>query len=389
MVDYNREGMFKNTIKKAVRYYFMNKRRTAYMNLYKKTYKENKTFDLQRKLPEDIERKWLDKYKNYDKNVSVESLRIYSNYLKEEDYNYIIPYETFSLYISPILSPVKLAHFYNDKNNLNLMLDKEYLAPTVFRRIDGVYKDADYRIVNFDNDNSLYAFLDKKGITRLIIKPSRATFGGFGISKIFKSEGTWYVNAKQKLTLDFIETFSENFIVQECILQSAFTKQFNKSSVNTLRMFTYKSVVNDEIDVLCLLLRIGKSGNVADNIALGGQCVKILEDGKLYNEYFDNYGNITDRFNNIDLKNNNFVLPNYENIISFGKIVASKFPYHNALALDIALDENNTPRLVEINFDALSIEMLYFAHIPLFGKYTDEVLQYSSKYTNTFVSLSF
>lgn len=59
MVDYNREGMFKNTIKKAVRYYFMNKRRTAYMNLYKKTYKENKTFDLQRKLPEDIERKYL------------------------------------------------------------------------------------------------------------------------------------------------------------------------------------------------------------------------------------------------------------------------------------------------------------------------------------------
>lgn len=381
--------MLKKNIKNIIRYYFMNKGRRAYMGLYKKTYKENRTFDLQRKLSESVEKRWLNKYRNYDKKVSIQSLRIYSNYLKEEDYSYIIPYETYSLYISPVLNPVNLAHFYNDKNNLDLMLDKEYLAPTVFRRIDGVYKDADYRVVDFTTDDSLYTFLNEKGKEHLIIKPSRDTCGGFGISKIYKSKGSWFVNANQKLTLDFIRAFSDNFIVQECISQSIFTKQFNESSVNTLRMFTYKSVMNDETDILCLLLRIGKVGNVADNILLGGHCVKILEGGKLSNEYFDIYGNLISTFNNVDLEDNNLVLPNYENIISFGKRVASKFPHHNVLALDIALNEANKPKLVEINFDALSIEMLYFAHVPLFGKYTDEVLQYSAKHINTYVSLDF
>ena len=44
------------------------------------------------------------------------------------------------------------------------------------------------------------------------------------------------------------------------------------------------------------------------------------------------------------------------------------------------MDKDNQPKLVEVNANAFSIEMPYFAHVDLFGDKTDEVLDFALKH---------
>lgn len=371
--------MMRSVIKKIITAFVSRKRRRDFYNLFKKTYLLNNTFNLKEKLSKEQEQEWLEKYRKIDKKVRIDSLRIYSKYVS--NYMNIIPYETYSLYFSPLLNPVRFNGFYDDKNDLDMILPKEYIADTVLRRVDGIFRDVRYAVLHLNSDQDLYSFLEVK--ESYILKPSYISGGGNSVVKIIYEEKdqVWKVEDKI-LTIQYLLSYNSNFIIQKCIKQSPFMSQFNKSSVNTFRMCIYRSVENNNIDLLVNLLRIGKEGNVADNILLGGMCARIDQRGKISKELFDVYGNLSTQFNNIDFVNNDFQVPNYSKIVEWGKSVASYFPHHHLLALDIALDENNEPKLVEVNASAFSIEMLYFAHVDMFGKYTDEVYNFVLNHYN-------
>lgn len=371
----NQKNM-KNLIKKLMRKRRCHLIRKAYKKLFKKMHQINKTYDIRRPFPSKMEAAWLNRYRKLDEKTSIDNLRFYGQYVK--NYMNIIPYETYAIYIAPLLNPPRFNPFFDDKNNLDTILPEKYIAQTVLHRINGIYKNKNYAVIP-SNLTTILSYL--KGYKTLIIKPAYKSLGGKGVSKLILQDGSWYLH-DHKVTMDDFNLFNENFIIQDCISQSAFFSQFNSSSVNTMRMCVYRSVVTDEISIIVNLLRIGKSGNTADNILMGGRCIKINDDGSLVNELFDNWGNLSTSFNGIDFANNKFVIPNYEKVKELGLMIPKYFPHHHLLALDIAMNENNEPKLVEVNADGFSLEMPYFAHIDMFGDKTDEILHFAMKYKN-------
>ena len=80
---------------------------------------------------------------------------------------------------------------------------------------------------------------------------------------------------------DLINYYKRDFVVQEYLEQDSLFKQFNPTSLNTVRILTYRSLGNEEIIPLHRILRIGGPGNVVDNQTMGGISCVIRKDDVL------------------------------------------------------------------------------------------------------------
>ena len=70
--------------------------------------------------------------------------------------------------------------------------------------------------------------------------------------------------------------YGQNFILQECFRQSDFTVRFNPSSVNTIRIGTYRDL-KGQIHILRAIMRIGANGSEVDNAHAGGMFCGIVK----------------------------------------------------------------------------------------------------------------
>lgn len=84
-------------------------------------------------------------------------------------------------------------------------------------------------------------------------------------------------------------------------------------------------------------------------------------------------------FNDIDFENNEYIIPNFDNICKFAVNVSDKIIYHNLVALDIALNENCEPVLIESNIGGFSAWLFQFTNGSAFGDFTDEIMDYCIK----------
>ena len=73
-------------------------------------------------------------------------------------------------------------------------------------------------------------------------------------------------------------------------------------------------------------------------------------------------------------------MPYYDKVIDFAKDVARHIPHHRLLALDIMLDENNNPRLIEFNVEKYSVWLFQFTTGGAFGEFTDEIIDYCAEH---------
>lgn len=165
--------------------------------------------------------------------------------------------------------------------------------------------------------------------------------------------------------------------MQEVLKQSSFTAQFNPTSVNTFRVFTYKSVKTNEVHVLGVVFRMGKANAFVDNSHAGGRYIGVLHDGSFANPcVFDSFGNRFSSFNDVDFANKKFIVPNFQSVLDFSKSVAEKIFHNRTLDLDVMIDEEGNPRLIEFNVDECSPWLYQFTTGPLYGEFTDEVIDY-------------
>lgn len=83
------------------------------------------------------ERRWLEKWRKWDPNVSPMAYRVFSHYLGS-DMN-IVPYEVTDAIVEPILTPFEFREVYNDKNSLGMLFPYEMFVKAYIRRINGCY----------------------------------------------------------------------------------------------------------------------------------------------------------------------------------------------------------------------------------------------------------
>ena len=234
-------------------------------------------------------------------------------------------------------------------------------------RMNGTFYDGSYRILTREAAiDRLYGFLQEHKDRRVIVKPNMSS-GGHNISVLD-------AKTRRKTIDELIRKLGISaFVAQEMLDQSAFTAQFNPSSVNTIRVTSL--FFRDEVHLLASLIRLGKSGESVDNWCSGGALLGVdIRTGKCLSWAMANdRSKIQKISSSLDLSKTELVVPNFERVKETVRRLHARIPYIQLISWDIALDEGNEPVLIECNFGGM-IQIHEATTGPLFGDLTKEVL---------------
>lgn len=201
----------------------------------------------------------------------------------------------------------------------------------------------------------------------MILKPSKDTFGGAGVSKI---------KSKKEL-FEKINKY-DHVVCQELIIQNEYLSEINNSSVNSVRSCLYRDS-SGSFKVLNNSMRFGINGGL-DNETSGGIVCNINDDGQLNGYALDKYANKFSEHPNSHKKFNSIKVPFYDELNIISVEIANQVPLCNLISLDMCLDNQNNWRCLEMNLGGQTIRFAQYAGKGFFGNYTDEVIERTSKY---------
>lgn len=273
----------------------------------------------------------------YRKNVSN-----YKDYLSIAEYKKILSWSD-----SHAKEQIELV-----KNKLlfeNILVKNNISTPKIFfqnSKNKFTYKNEIFKI---DSKKEFILFLEKVfnevSIDHVFCKPIDGSMGQsiFVISK----------NTLQEIEDSVINlVFSRAFIFQELIIQHEALNKINDSSVNTLRIVTYKNK-NNEVEILSGFIRLGRKGAIIDNAHAGGIVVSFnKETGRMRQEgiqLIDNGGGVFYKHPDTGIVFDNFQIPNYTQVKQIVIKASSLFKFP-LLGWDVAITPKATT-IVETNHD--------------------------------------
>ncbi|MDD3012891.1 MAG: sugar-transfer associated ATP-grasp domain-containing protein [Candidatus Gastranaerophilales bacterium] len=341
--------------------------------------KINKIYDnvVKKQIYQDIQLD-INKHKNrwdvLNNHINPYWYKTYSLVSGIEDINYV-PEDLFYGIIEPALNDFSLSSAYADKNFYNKYYsDLDIFPKTLLRNINGIFYDGNYECIK---DNIQEYFEDEP---KLIVKPSLDSGGGRKIQIFYRKNDNFYYNKQgEKLSIDYLKkNFKRDYLVQKCIESNDYFRKLNPTSLNTVRIFTYRSVKTNNIIINNSVLRIGKKGAEVDNQASGGISCFVDENGQLSKHAIDKYGNKYFSLpSNPDIKFSDLAkVPKFNEIKELAKEIAKKNYYHRLLGLDFCVDNENNIKLVEINNEESEINFFQMFGSSLFKEHTDEIIEY-------------
>lgn len=270
-----------------------------------------------------------------------------------------MPMDIYFFYALPCLNRWDLRLAYTDKNLYSTLFPQVAQAKTVIKNINGVFFDGNGRIVDAPEAESICANVTGD----CIIKPTLDTCNGDGVRLFHGGD------------VDSIHTefgkYGVNFIVQKKIAQHADMARINASSLNTLRIFTYRDV-GKKVHYLYSFLRFGGSGSVVDNASSGGGFCKIVDGGRVDDRVYQ-YKNLEIRSLMAERGVCDFMVPSYNKLIETAIQLHGVLPYFDYIGWDLAVGADGSPVLVEFNVLA-NIGTIQVVHGPVFGSFLDEVM---------------
>ena len=283
-------------------------------------------------------------------------------------------------FIEPLLNPIRYRDYYEDKNVFGKLYPKEWMPKTFLRKMNGIFMDEDYNLVEV-TDSNILSYVNN--VDKFILKPTVDSCSGRSISLFHKENGRYVNQNGHMFTLDYVnQNYGNDFIIQACLEQSDYMSQFNPTSVNTIRLTVYRSVKDNSLHVTNGIIRIGASKAVVDNAHSGGKFCGIDLNGNLNKYVCETYGEKSEIFNGINFNESKFQIPNFEEVKRFAINIVKEIPHHRIIALDIALDKTNTPKLIEYNIGAYSYWLFQFSGQVALDGFTDEIIDYCKKHNN-------
>ena len=172
-----------------------------------------------------------------------------------------------------------------------------------------------------------------------ILKPSVETFGGRGVIKV-----SGQINRQDYEAL--FDQYHYDFTIQKLVEQHPVMAQFNPTSVNTVRVVTYRDFQGKR-KVLYSCMRFGGEGSVMDNVCSGGGYTGVnVETGKLldrkrYSYFVMDVPMLPDSVPN--------EIPCWEKIKSAALTLHGRLPQLGIVGWDFTLTPDETPVLIEFN----------------------------------------
>lgn len=310
-------------------------------------------------------------WKKLNNRLNTKWYKVFVSISGKDDPRYITEFD-YHFNVELRLNHKGFSEAYCDKNIYHRNFQHDILPKIYLRNINGNFYDINYETINFENAlNNI-----PKDCVKIIVKKAIQTGGGRGIDLFKRIADEWINCSGVKLTTDFLtKTFENSYLIQEYIEQHNYFSQFNQSSLNTVRLFTYRSVITNEVLMLNAVLRIGQPGSFVDNQASGGIACGINSQGKLNSFAVNKKGLRIDRFNNILFLNANPVFK-YDEIVKLCLPMAAQFYYHRLLGFDFCVDQKGNVKLIEVNNKNNETNFFQMSNGPLFGDYTDEIITY-------------
>ena len=272
-----------------------------------------------------------------------------------------VPTNIYACEILPKANDHSLLKAYGDKNMCDLLFPNENIAHTILKNMNG-YFYFEGNPVSKEDAISLCSNLD-----RVIIKPSRES-QGHGVQLFSSKDGKTTLDG---LTVeDLFKQYKKNFLIQECVKQHERMAALNPTSVNTLRILSYRSGM--EVLIIYSVVRIGRLNQVIDNQCSGGISTTISKDGKLGKEAFGGYSedNIVKTDTGIVLED--YQLPSYDKAIEMVKRLHLRLPFFNLVGWDVAIEESGEPVLIEFNTNPGLSQSAFCSGM---GEYTERIIK--------------
>ena len=185
-------------------------------------------------------------------------------------------------------------------------------------------------LADTDSDN-VNEFVKKH--QSFIMKPINAACGK-GIQLVRASS---IEEAKNKLE-NVLKELNTPYIVEELIVQSQDMAKLHPNSVNTIRITTIN--YGDEIEIIHPFMRTGQGGNFVDNGGSGGIIAAINPNEGRVIAAIDELNHEYTEHPNSHEQLVGFMIPKWNEAISFAKKLASVLPDIKYVGWDLALTEN-------------------------------------------------
>jgi len=306
----------------------------------------------------------LDYFKQYGFKVSSAFPEIYKrcNGIVSDKY---IPASLYFYYISPYLVNMNLSMAYVDKNMYFRHFPDVRQPKTIFYNMSGRFYTAEMQEVTFDE---AVETLSKK--EKFIVKPAIESGRGRDVKMV--------IGGGEIQIVSILNDYESNYIIQEVVTQHPEMSKLNPTSLNTCRLYTYRRVGTSEYMLLGGAVRFGGKGAYRDNACTGGGFCKINDDGSV-EDAIHNYRRFGWGSLKVEKGLEGLRIPNYDKVLETALRLHKTIPYMDLIGWDIAVDEEGEPVLIELN-QYPDCEFLQIFNGPMFGEYTDELLERISKH---------
>lgn len=274
---------------------------------------------------------------------------------------YYIPSTLYLCDLLPKANNRRLSSFYSDKNFSELLFPGENVVHSILQNINGYYY--------YENEpvSEEEAVLRCQNMNEVIIKPSRESKGN-NVQLITVKDG---ITDKEGKTIgQLFQEYKNNFLIQKRVHQHKDMAALNPSSLNTLRILSYRSEM--EVLIIYSVARIGRSGQVIDNQSAGGLSTTISSEGKLGKFSFGKVGSDNIEETDTGIKLEGYQIPSYDKAIEFVKRLHYRLPFFDIIGWDVAIEENGEPILVEFNTGPGLSQSAFGSGM---GEYTERIIR--------------
>jgi hypothetical protein len=299
-------------------------------------------------------------------------LRFFSHVSGIADPRYV-PQDIFHQAIERRLNDLEYARYYADKNIYERLFDPELFAVVRLRNVSDTYLDREYRPMSCRTFAERFNAIPED----CFIKPSVGSGGGRRVDLVRREGGAFRSSDGSPFTYDDLERlYRRNYVIQPAIRQHPALARFNPSSVNTLRVVTYRSVKDEAVVVLKAVLRVGRESMIVDNQGRGGLACGVQPDGTLHRYATSKFGRKFTEHPDSGIAFDGESIPGYAGVLEAVSGVARCIPPLRLLSFDVTIDENGTVRIIEINTRNMEINFLQTSGGPFFGDYSDEIVEW-------------
>lgn len=246
---------------------------------------------------------------------------------------------------------------------------------TIFKCVNGVLFDSSMNIISIDK-----AFQLVKDYTAICVKLTTFSACGQGVRKI-DIEGLTF-----DAFVEEMESFGNNYIAQELLLQSPKMSQLSESSLNTFRVSSL--FINGKCSICTILNRIGRGSSFVDNGLAGNYCIGVDVDGK-YRDYA--YDKEFNKYSKTDtgVEYKDFKIEAISDLVDLVLSAHPKYlPHCGFCGWDFALDDKGDWNLIEVNLYAPGIEIEQIcAGRSIFGERTQEVIDYVNSHQPSLLAI--